>query len=722
MKRFRPADWMAICWLACALLASAAEPDLRRGDKMLEEYFRRETRRLADACLAEIKTLDDWNRRRGEYRRQLLEMLGLDPLPERTELKPVITGRVERDDFIVEKLHFQSRPGLYVTGNLYLPKKIEGRLPTILYVCGHGRVVKDGVSYGNKTHYQHHGAWFARNGYVCLIIDTLQLGEIEAIHHGTYGVRRTAKDKSGSGKGTETVFDQMWWWNSRGYTPAGVEAWNCVRALDYLETRPEVDVSRFGVTGRSGGGAYSWWIAAIDERIKAAVPVAGITDLENHVVDGCVEGHCDCMYMVNTYRWDYAQVAALVAPRPLLIANTDKDNIFPLDGVVRLHRKVRDIYRLHGKPEHLGLQISEGPHKDIQELQIAAFHWFNRFLKKEDPQIEMAAKKFFEPEELKVFSELPADQRNTTIHETFVPRAIVPPPGDASQWASQREAMMTALKEKVFRGWPSEPGPLDLKPAFSVARNGVQFSAYDFTSQDPFRLRLYIKHRAGLTDLDSVNLAVVDEKGWRDYVEVACGEGFAGELREELAQLGKEAPKPDPKLQKLLPLFWEPVAGAMALVAPRGIGLTAWNPAERKQTQIRRRFMLLGQTLDGMRVFDVCRAAETCRAIPGLKTTPLRLGGRREMSSVALGAAPFIPNVQKLDLEQLPRSYHEAPDLLNVLRYLDIPQAVALAAERAPVRIDSEPAGFEYSLAVGKTLGWDAQRLVFGVPERKKRP
>ena len=116
----------------------------------------------------------------------------------------------------------------------------------------------------------------------------------------------------------------------RGYTPAGVEAWNCIRALDYLQSRKEVDGERIGVTGRSGGGAYSWWIAAIDERIKAAVPVAGITDLENHVVDGCVEGHCDCMYMVNTYRWDYAQVAALVAPRPLLLDQHGQGRHFSL--------------------------------------------------------------------------------------------------------------------------------------------------------------------------------------------------------------------------------------------------------------------------------------------------------------------------------------------------------------------------------------------------------
>jgi dienelactone hydrolase len=186
-----------------------------------------------------------------------------------------------------------------VTANLYLPKNLAKPAPTILYVSGHGPVIKDGISYGNKVAYQHHGAWFARNGYVCLIIDTLQLGEIQGVHHGTYR-------------------EGMWWWNSRGYTPAGVEAWNSIRALDYLATRPEVDPNRFGVTGRSGGGAYSWWLAALDDRIKVAAPVAGITDLQNHVVDGTVEGHCDCMFVVNTYRWDYPEVAALVAPRPLI--------------------------------------------------------------------------------------------------------------------------------------------------------------------------------------------------------------------------------------------------------------------------------------------------------------------------------------------------------------------------------------------------------------------
>ncbi|MGE3317408.1 MAG: alpha/beta hydrolase, partial [Planctomycetaceae bacterium] len=227
---------------------AAATPDTTRGDKMLEAYFQAETSKVADGSLAEIRTKEDWAARREEYRRQLREMLSLDPMPEKGPLEAQVTGTLEQKDFIVEKVQFQSLPGLYVTGNLYRPKNIEGKLPAILYVCGHGGEKKDGISFGNKTHYRHHGAWYARNGYVCLAIDTIQLGEIEGVHHGTH------------------KFD-MWWWNARGYSPAGVEAWNGIRALDYLETRPEVDKEKLGVTGRSGGGAYSWWVAALDERI-----------------------------------------------------------------------------------------------------------------------------------------------------------------------------------------------------------------------------------------------------------------------------------------------------------------------------------------------------------------------------------------------------------------------------------------------------------------------
>ncbi|MCP4942106.1 MAG: acetylxylan esterase, partial [Planctomycetaceae bacterium] len=388
--------------LIVSSLGFAVEPAAGDGDQLAKIYFANQTAEITSQTFAEINSLSDWTDRRDQYHDQLLEMLGLDPFPERTPLNARITGSVESDGVIAERIHFQSRPGLYVTGNFYRPVKQDAPLPAILYVCGHGRVKRDGVSLGNKTHYQHHGAWFARNGYVCLTIDTIQLGEIEGIHHGTYR-------------------EKMWWWNNRGYTPAGVEAWNCVRALDYLQSRDEVDGERIGVTGRSGGGAYSWWIAAIDERIKVAVPVAGITSLKNHVVDGCVEGHCDCMYMVNTYRWDYPMVAALVAPRPLLISNTDKDRIFPLDGVVDVYTRTKKIYQLYDADDKLGLHITEGPHKDTQELRVHAFRWFNHYLRDDDSLITSAAAALFDQKDLKVFPVLPSDENVTSIHETFVP-------------------------------------------------------------------------------------------------------------------------------------------------------------------------------------------------------------------------------------------------------------------------------------------------------------
>ena len=231
--------WAAIVLIM--LLAGAinsAPAEAITNEQTTGNYFKAETANISDACLSQVHSLADWEAARPELRREAAEMLGLDPMPERTALNPVIMGKIEEKDFTVEKIYFQSRPHLYVTADLYLPKPLAKPAPAILYLCGHLPVITNGISYGNKTAYQHHGIWFARNGYVCLVMDTLQYGEILGHHRGTYD-------------------EGAWWWISRGYTPAGVETWNAMRALDYLDSREEVDANRIGVTGRSGGGAYS---------------------------------------------------------------------------------------------------------------------------------------------------------------------------------------------------------------------------------------------------------------------------------------------------------------------------------------------------------------------------------------------------------------------------------------------------------------------------------
>jgi dienelactone hydrolase len=689
-----------IVFLSLLPLASAADPpklDTSRGDRMIAEYFRLETAKLREACLADIHAADDWNAKKGEYRRQLLDMLGLDPLPARTELRPVVTGKTEHNEFVVERLHFQSRPGLYVTGDLYVPKNLKQgeKLPAILYVCGHAQVKKDGISYGNKTHYQHHGSWFARNGYACLIIDSLQLGEIEGIHHGTHRYDR-------------------WWWLSRGYQPAGVEAWNCVRALDYLQSRPEVDGNKLGVTGRSGGGAYSWWIAAIDDRIKAAVPTAGITDLQNHVVDGCVEGHCDCMFMLNTYRWDYPLVAALVAPRPLLISNTDRDGIFPLDGVYRTYSKVRHLYELLGNPNDVALQITAGGHADTQELHIHAFRWFDKHLKGIDRPIDKVATKFFQPEQLKVFNKLPDDELNTKIDETFVAAAPTPvSPAERSAWEKQRDGWLQQLGDKVFRGWPVSGSPLDLKEVFNVETDGVRLRAFDFVSQQGITLRLFVASRAKLDKADLVVVNPLDAAGWADFL-ATYRPAFEVQLKDEVLPEANAA-----EWQSTKKMF-ESFPWVMAYVAPRGIGPTAWDQSVKKQTQHRRRFYLLGQTLEEMQCWDIRRAIQATRAVNGLAETPLWLQGHRQMAALSVYAAIFEPNIKRLDLHELPASHRDGPTLFNVLRVFDLPQAVALAAERSQVVVYSPEKGvWQFPQAVAERLQWEKRFQLRAPPQPK---
>lgn len=699
-------------------LALGAPPETTRGDEMLKNYLRFQTRTHQNAGTAEIQTRKAWEQQQPILRAQLFDMLGLNPLPEKTDLKPIITGTLEKNtpegDIVVEKIHFQSRPGLYVTGNLYRPKLVKEPLPTILYVCGHSPQKKGNVSLGNKTAYQHHGIWFARNGYVCLILDSLQLGEIEGIHHGTHRYN-------------------MWWWINRGYVPAGVEAWNCLRALDYLETRPEVDKTRFGVTGRSGGGAYSWWIAALDERIKCAAPCAGITDLENHIVDGCIEGHCDCMFLHNTQQWDYATVAALVAPRPLMIVNTDTDPIFPLNGVVRVFEEARRIYKLDGAADKIALAIGPGGHKDIQEIQIPAFRWFNKHLAGHDRPITIPAEKFFEYEALKVFDKLPDDAINAKIHETFVAKAAEPKvPESKEAWQTQRDDWMKQLRERTFQGWPlwsADVPNANLKLVLDAQQDGVHLRGWDFESEFGIGLRLYVAQRGPAEKNKAfepklVVLNVFDDRGWQEFL-ATYGSAFSDELRKPEGA-NETLPPVDEKAWKSTSQMFANQPWAMAYVAPRNIGRTATNPDAKKQTQLRRRFMVLGQTLAGQQTFDVYRAIQALRWVDNkfLAETPLWLQAEREMSGIALYAALFEPRIKRLDLYDLPTTHRDGPIMFNVERILDLPQAVALVAEKSQVILyrSGEEAertkGFEYPRAVHEKLGWDKKQLQFrGLPK-----
>jgi dienelactone hydrolase len=660
-------------------------------DPPLAAYFRAEVDRIAAKPLLGIGSAGDWKAKRPELQRRMLEMLGLWPLPEKTDLKVRITGVSEQPEFVVEKLLFQSSPGLYVTANLYRPKVVEGRLPAVLYVCGHAQVVKDGVIYGNKAHYQHHAAWYAANGYVCLVLDTLQLGELPGLHHGMYR------------KG-------MWWWQNRGYTPAGIEAWNGVRAIDYLCTRPEVDRKRIGVTGRSGGGATSWWLGAIDDRLAAVVPVAGITDLRDHVVGGhfagphaahgVIEGHCDCMFITNTYRWDYDTVAALVAPKPLLVENTDADPIFPEGGVRRIYEQLKRVYGWYGAGDRLGLVIGKGGHVDSEEIRHPSFAFMEKWLKGK----EVAVADIKEPErkvsieELKVLppGEVPSDCRNATIHESFIQRAEVPPvPKSAEEWEALRERWLNQVKERTFAGWPSkqEEGPLNIEKAIDKTFDGFRVRAFDFNSQLGMRLRLWVVAADKTDHPGPTTLSVLDASDWKRE------QGWIRSLKDGIEPIDAARSR----FRTVQVLARE--GRSQAFLTVRGIGPTAW-PKDR-DTHVRRRFYLLGQTLDGMRVWDVRRAIDVLGSVDDLKGRPIRLSGARGSAPLALWAAVFEPSVSGLGLIDPTPDLDQGPAFLNLDRILNVAQAVALLPPDRAVNVvvtGSDQADWSWPVELRKML------------------
>jgi hypothetical protein len=494
-----------------------------------------------------------------------------------------------------------------------------------------------------------------------------------------------------------------------------------MRALDYLETRPEVDMARVGLTGRSGGGATSWWVAAADERIKCAVPVAGIADLYAHLcqapaprlADGVIAGHCDCMYMVNTHRWDFAQVAALVAPRPLLLGNSDKDDIFPVGGYRRLADKARRVYDLYGAGDKFQLLETKGPHSDTPELHRGINAWMAKWLKT-DPTEQPAPDltKRFQPEQLKVFDTLPEPRRNEAAHETFVPAATFDPPADPAKlkawWAKRQTELPVALKSNVFAGWANE-APLQAKVAADVTHDGVRLRAVDFTSEAGVPLRAWVATAAGVGRPKDIVLSVLDDAGYKEWCEQ-----FGPPFAEVLQYSGKVARNDATFVPARAALARAEVA--YAAIVPRGMGPTRWaEPGSKDDIHIRRRFPLVGQTLDGQRVWDVKRAVDAVSAAarPTREASDRKivLHGRGESAALALYAAAVGLDAGdvRLDLWSLPTSHRTGPQLLNVMRHTDIPEVLALVAASHPVTLhvaaEADRAAWTPSVRISDTTG-----------------
>jgi len=637
----------------------------------IREYLSREARRITENATRDFTSADAFWRLLPKKRAQFLEMMGLSDLPpyeERPPVKAVTTGILDRGLYRIHKLYYESIPNLFVTANLYIPKR-DGKapFPAVLYLCGHAQ--------NQKWHYQAHPRQFAQLGFVCLIIETIQLGEVQGYHHGCYR--------------------EGWFhWYSRGYTPAGVELLNAIRAVDFLTQLEEVDGSRIGATGISGGGATTWWVAAADERIKVAAPVCATATLASHIYDKTIDGHCDCMWWINTYLWDLADVGALIAPRPLMIASSDKDAIFTIQSIRQVYLQLKRLYEMLGAADNLRLVETPGAHSYHRISRTAIFSWFLKHLQgREIPPEQVGdideSKEHMEPlEALRVYVDgEPKGNRVKTIHDEFIKLAQPPKIESVADLERARKDVVSKLMQKTFNAFPKEAPPLNLEVEFEFAHDGATGCRFAFTSEEGWRLHGVLTIPRNAEQPAAAILAPRNAHEARNETE-----RFLGRIN---------AP-------------W-----AKVVVELRGTGDTAWG--EELQWHIRRAAAWTGRTIASMRVYDLLRALEAIRLLPQIDPDSITIAARGEMAAVALYAALLDGRIKAMVLQSPPATQNapsnpdghgEAIEMLNCLQITDLPQVAGLLYPTELVFVGDMPDSYTWAKELYGRLG-SPDRFIF---------
>jgi cephalosporin-C deacetylase-like acetyl esterase len=347
--------------------------DLRRYLIRLSDEARTRRKQVIDAISTPQEVLD----RQQSVVAELWKMLG-GPL-DRNPLNARVTGTLERRGYRIEKLTFESRPRLYVTANLYLPAG-SGRHPAILAPLGHSENGKAWPSYQKLF------SNLARKGYVVLAYDPF--GQGERIEYPGDRPGQSAIPDGGTGEHEYAGRRLILLGSNFGL----FRAWDGIRGIDYLVTRPEVDPERIGCCGQSGGATLTQFLAALDSRIRAAVVSEGNTenlaeagveppgsadDAEQNIVPALARGI------------DRADLLYAFAPKPLLMLITlhDAGHTYSpeyVTGSLDLVDEYTRAYSLLGASDRLSLQATTARHGYVYEMRRATYTWFNRWFEMKD--------------------------------------------------------------------------------------------------------------------------------------------------------------------------------------------------------------------------------------------------------------------------------------------------------------------------------------------------
>ena len=325
-----------------------------RGGEMVKTWLEGKMLKYATRPLPESR--DAWEREKPALKREFLRCLGLDPLPPRTPLNARITGVIRGEGYRIEKIVFESRPGFPVTAHLYLPDPIpEGKLPVIVDPHGHWWFKKAQPEVQTRALFQ------VSRGYLALVVDSPG--------HSFEGDSLIERRYAGTHLDLRLTLGS--------FNATGIYVWDLMRALDYLETRPEVDMTRVGLTGTSGGGLATFAAFPADDRFTCAVPVCYAVSFESNLYYGC-----NCNHIPGSLRvGDRPHVLALRAPAPVFVIGAIDDVEFPPEGTKITGEKLKAIYGLYGKDEDAWWKTFPGGHGYDKPMREAMMGFFDLHLK-----------------------------------------------------------------------------------------------------------------------------------------------------------------------------------------------------------------------------------------------------------------------------------------------------------------------------------------------------
>ena len=378
------------------------------------------------------KSKEEWNARAKSLRQQILMSSGLWPAPEKAPLNPHIFGRIERRDYSIEKVYFESYPGFYVTGNLYRPVGKQGPFPGILMPHGHWEYGR--LENSELCSIPGRGINLARQGYVSFAYDMVG-----------YNDSRQVEDH-------RFISQPLSLW---GIGPLGLQLWNSIRSADFLETLPDVDKQRLACTGASGGGTQTFLLTAVDDRIQVSAPV--------NMISHYMQGGCVCENSPNLrLDTDNMEISALMAPRPMLMVSAAGD--WTRDTPRIEFPAIQNVYRLFGAEDKVRTVQFVAPHNFNRSSREAVYGWFGEWLSGRQKEATPEEKAFTlePPSDLLVFygRGLPEGAKTQSalieyLKESAEKQTLALKPRDAASLGAFKKVMGAAFQQAIAARYPA---------------------------------------------------------------------------------------------------------------------------------------------------------------------------------------------------------------------------------------------------------------------------